>query len=218
MKNTEIKVIIVDDHALFRLGLKGALAGSDIEVVGEADSGEALFKLLETVTPHIVLLDVVLPDMSGIEIARRIRSHYPKLRILAISAENTSIVVQALVETGIDGFISKRAGGIDEIAHAIRTIMSGVEYYGKDISEIIYEIYVSKKNSKESMPELSEREREIINLCRSGLGSKQIADKLFVSPRTVDTHKTNIFRKLGINSTVEMVQYALKHGIISMDS
>ncbi|MDR1764179.1 MAG: response regulator transcription factor [Dysgonamonadaceae bacterium] len=218
MKNTEIKVIIVDDHALFRLGLKGALADSGITVAGEADSGEALFNLLETMKADVVLLDIVLPDMSGIEIARRLTAKYPKLRILAISAENNAPTVKALMEIGINGFISKRAGGIDEIANAIRSIMDGEEYFGKDIAEIIYEIYVAKKNSSEKIPEFTDREKEIIDLCRKGLYSRQIAEKLFISPRTVDSHKTNIFRKLGIDSTVEMVEYALKHGIISMDS
>jgi DNA-binding NarL/FixJ family response regulator len=211
-----IKTIIVDDHALFRLGLKGALTGSEVEIVGEAGSGEALFRLLETVEPDIVLLDVVLPDISGIDIARLLRRNYPKIKILAISAENTAPVVQALLDIGIDGFISKSAGDADEIEYAIRAIVSGLEYFGKDISKIIYEIVVAKKKSGEKNPDFTDREREIIEFCRQGLLAKEIAEKLGTSLRTVQAHKYNIFRKLGINNTMEMVQYALRNGIIQM--
>ena len=214
-----INAILVDDHALFRLGVKSAIMSShaDICIVGEADSGAALFRLLETTVPDIILLDILLPDMTGIDIARRLKKERPEIHILAISAENTTDVVQAMLDIGIDGFISKRQGGADEIAQAIRTIMSGFEYFGNDISTIIYKIYVSKKRSAKVTTEFTAREREIIELCRDGLLSKQIADRLCISPRTVDNHKNNIFRKLGINSTLEMVQYALKHGIIRME-
>lgn len=214
-----INAILVDDHALFRLGVKSAInsSHSDIHIIGEADSGNALFRLLETTTPDIILLDILLPDTTGVEIARRLREERPTLKILAISAENTSEVVQAMLDIGIEGFISKRQGGVDEIAEAIRTIMNGFEYFGSDISAIIYKIYVSKKRTAEVTPEFTEREKEIIQLCRDGLLGKEIAARLHISPRTVDNHKNNIFKKLGINSTLEMVQYALKNGIIRME-
>lgn len=215
-----INAIIVDDHALFRLGIKSAINSchTDICIIGEADSGSALFRLLETTTPDIILLDILLPDTTGVEIARRLRNEKPTLKILAISAENTAEVVQAMLDIGIEGFISKRQGGIDEIAEAIRTIMNGFDYFGSDISAIIYKIYIAKKKTAEITPEFTEREKEIILLCRDGLLGKEIAAQLNISPRTVDNHKNNIFKKLGINSTLEMVQYALKQGIIRMDS
>ena len=214
-----IDVILVDDHALFRLGVKGALTGRypDIRVTGEADSGKALFHLLELIRADIILLDIVLPDMNGVEIARRLRKDYPEIKILAFSAENTEEVVRTLMDIGIDGFISKRQSSANEPAEAIRSIMNGLKYFGKDIAAIIYNIYVSKKKTAEVTPEFTEREKEIIYLCREGLQGKQIADRLNISPRTVDTHKNNIFKKLGINNTMEMVQYALKQGIISIE-
>ena len=214
-----INIILVDDHALFRLGVKGALAGKhpDIRVVGEADTGKALFHLLETTRADMILLDIVLPDMSGIETARRLRKDYPEIKILALSAENTEDVVRAVMDTGINGFISKRQSSADEPAEAIRSIMGGLEYFGKDIAAIMYNIYVSKRKTTEVTSEFTEREKEIICLCREGLQGKQIADRLDISPRTVDTHKNNIFKKLGINNTMEMVQYALKQGIINIE-
>ncbi len=214
-----IETIIVDDHALFRLGIKAALgaAHADIRIAGEADCGAELFRLLETVAPGVILLDIVLPDMTGVEIARRLKVERPEIKILAVSAENTAGTVQAMLDAGIDGFISKRGGGADEIAQAIRSVAQGFEYFGSDIAAIIYKIYVAKKRTAEVTPEFTEQERRIIELCREGLPSKLIADRLCISPRTVDNHKNNIFRKLGINSTVEMVRYALKHGIIELE-
>lgn len=214
-----INAILVDDHALFRLGIKAAIGAShaDIRITGEADSGAALFGLLEASSPDIILLDILLPDMTGVDIARRLKAERPEIKILAISAENSADTVQAMLDIGIEGFISKRQGGADEIAHAIRSVMSGFEYFGSDIAAIIYKIYVSKKKTAEVTPEFTAQERRIIELCRDGLQSKQIADRLHISPRTVENHKNNIFKKLGINSTLEMVRYALKNGIIGLE-
>ena len=214
-----INAFLVDDHALFRLGIKSSITSEhkDICIVGEADSGESLFSLLETVTPDIILLDIMLPDTTGVEIARRLRKEKPAVKILAISAENASEIVHSMIEIGIEGFISKRQGGTGDIAIAIHTIMDGYEYFGSDISTIIYNVYVSRKNTTNTPPEFTEREKEIVSLCRDGLLSKEIANRLHISPRTVDNHKGNIFKKLGINNTLEMVQYATKYGIIRIE-
>ena len=214
-----ISVIIVDDHELFRLGVKTAIENrhSDLHIVGEAESGAELFALPAVASADIVLLDIALPDMSGIDIARRLKSERPEIKILAISAENATPIVQAMLDVGVEGFISKRHGGIDIFAEAIRSIMQGINYYGRDISEIIYRIYVSKKRTAEVTSEFTQQEKRIIELCHEGLPGKMIADHLHISPRTVDNHKSNIFHKLGINSTLEMVQYAVKNGIIQME-
>jgi two-component system response regulator NreC len=211
-----INVILVDDHELFRLGVATAIAKryTDLQVVGEAESGAELFALLKSVTADIILLDIVLPDMSGIDIARRLKKEYPDIKILAVSAENTTAVVQEMLAIGIEGFISKRAGGIDTLVEAIHSIMDGLNYYGKDISNIIFKIYFSKKKTAEVTPEFTHQEKRVIELCREGLSGKMIADRLNVTIRTVDSHKNNIFQKLGINSTLEMVNYAVKNGII----
>ena len=214
-----IRAILVDDHELYRLGVTASIADlPDICIVGEAETGEEFFNLLATTPADIVLLDVMLPDISGVEIARRLKREHPAMKILAVSSENTAAVTQALLDVGIDGFISKRAGGTKVLASAIRSIMDGIEYYGKDIADIIYRIYVAKKRTAEVTSEFTEQEKNIINLCREGLLSKEIGIRLGISPRTVETHKTNIFKKLGINSTVEMLQYALKNGIIKVEN
>ena len=209
-----IKVIIVDDHELFRLGVRTAieLRHPDIVISGEAGSGVEFFNLLETAKADIVLLDIMLPDMSGIDIARRMKKEYPEVRILAVSAENTTATVQEMLDTGIEGFVSKVNTSADTLADAIRSVDMGLDYFGKDIAEIINRIYIAKKKTKQISEEFSDIEKRIIECCFEGLSGKMIADRLCISLRTVDWHKSNIFRKLGINSTLEMVQFAVKMG------
>ena len=213
-----IQVIVVDDHRLFRMGLKAAFQQgcSDICLVGEANNGRELFALLASTPADLVLLDINLPEMSGVEITRRLRCDYPKVKILAISGENSAETVKSMLEAGIDGFISKQNGDFDELAEAIRTVMCGLDYFGRDIALVMYDVFKSKTRTATVPIELTEREREIILLCRDGLLCKEIAARLGISPNTVNTHKERIFQKLGINSTIEMVQYALKMGIIRM--
>ena len=214
-----IQLIIVDDHSLFRAGLVNTFRFTcpDISVAGEADCGKALFALPALHTADLVLLDINLPDMNGADIARRLRREYPALKILAVSAENDTSTVQAMIEAGIDGFISKQTGIGSDIANAIRSVMNGEEYFGRDIAAVIYDIYVAKKKTAVITPEFTGREREIILLCREGLLYKEIADRLGISVHTVNTHKKHIYEKLGINNTMEMVQYALKMGIIRVE-
>jgi len=215
-----VQAIIVDDHRFFRTSLKAALESGypDLCIAGEAGSGEELFRVLASTPADVVLLDINLPDISGIEIARRLCRDYPELKILAVSAENTAETIRAMLEAGIHGFISKRNGDANELAQAIRTVVGGEEYFGRDIAAIIFDLYVSKKKTTTPTNEFSEREREIIVLCGKGLIFKEIAAKLGISHNTVNTHKKNIFQKLGIHSKVEMVQYAIKYGIIRIES
>ncbi|MDR2586551.1 MAG: response regulator transcription factor [Prevotellaceae bacterium] len=213
-----IRVIIVDDHRLFRIGLQAAFIADfpDIVVAGEADCGEKLFEVLASTTADLVLLDINLPGMGGAEVTRRLLCEYPDVKILAISAENTAETIHEMLEAGINGFISKQKGNSEELAMAIRSIMEGAEYYGRDISSIIYGVYVSKKKTAAVTNEFTHREREIILACRDGLLCKEIADRLGISVNTINTHKRRIFQKLGINTTLEVVQYALKKGIIQI--
>ncbi|MCL2073370.1 MAG: response regulator transcription factor [Marinilabiliaceae bacterium] len=215
MENS-IKVVIVDDHKLFRMTLRNSLYHhKEITILGEAESGAELFELLNQVSCDILLLDLILPDMGIFEIYKRLRKEFPAMKILVISADNTFETLCGLLELGINGFISKQAGGVDEVFHAISSIAAGYEYFGSDISKMIYNIFVSKTDDKEAqIPEFTPREKEILTLCSQGFLAKEIAEKLFISVNTVNNHKNNMFKKLGINSTMEMVHYALKHKII----
>jgi DNA-binding NarL/FixJ family response regulator len=213
------RIIIVDDHSIVRMGIKGALSIKcpDVCVVGEAADGKRFFDLLTTTEADLVLLDIMLPDTTGIEIARRLRKDYPELKILIISVETSLDIVQQLLEIGINGFLSKQHCTDDSLVDAIRCISDGTSYFGMDIAAIMSDIHTYKTKSTTENFDLSWREREIINLCHSGLKSKEIADKLNISPRTVENHKMNIFKKMGINNSSEMIQYAVKNDIIQFD-
>jgi len=214
-----IRIIIVDDHELFRLGVRAVIENRhrDISIVGEAKSGSDFFDLLKTTTADIVLLDIALPDISGIDIARRLKKEVPAMKILAVSAENSLAVVGEMLNIGIEGFISKINSGGDTLVEAIRSVMQDFEYFGNDIADIIRRIYVAKKKKTEVSSEFSEQEKRVIELCHEGLPAKLIADRLGITPRTVNWHKSIIFSKLGINNTLEMVNYALKNGIIEVE-
>jgi Response regulator containing a CheY-like receiver domain and an HTH DNA-binding domain len=212
----KIRLIMVDDHELFRLSLRTTIEFryTDIIIVGEAGSGAEFFKLLETIDADIVLLDITMPGMSGIEIARRLKTDRPEIKILTVSAESALSTVESMMEAGVNGFVSKSNCNPEILIEAILSIMQGLDYFGKDISDIISRIYVAKKRTMEVSEEFSEQERKIIELCFEGLPAKLIANRLNISVRTVNWHKSNIFSKLGINSTLELVQFVIKNNMV----
>jgi len=210
-----IKIILVDDQELSILNMRTAVESrSDFYVVGTAMSGADFFELLKTVEADIVLLDIMMPGMNGAEVARRLKAERPEMKILAVSSENSMKIVEEMLDIGIEGFISKRYASKEEYANAILSIMEGINFYGKDISHVLNKLYVSIKKTIELTDEFTEQEKRIIELCRDCLPGKLIADRLNISLRTVDTHKRNLFKKLGLNSTAEMVKCAIKNGII----
>ena len=216
----KIPIIIVDDHDFFRIGIQMSLEAyhPDIVVVGEAKCGYELFTLLKTITADVVLLDIMLPDMNGIEIARRLKTEHPDIKILVITSETSTFSVEEMVNIGVEGFISKFYSNLDILAEAIRSIAQGLEYYGKDISQIISRIYLSKKKKAQIHSEFTPMEKRILDCFYEGLTGKQTADLLGIAYKTMDWHKTNIFRKLDIHSTVELISYAMKHGIIKNEN
>lgn len=211
-------VILVDDHELFRLGIRGSLRKTNVSIIGEADCGQELFSLLKTEQPDLIFLDIILPDMTGIDIARRLRTSFPDIKILVLSAENTTDTVRDLIKIGVDGFISKRRCNSAELGKAVRVIMEGENYFGRDIATLMYNIVVAQRESAERGDlEFTDRESDVIRLCHEGKTAREIAELMGISRRTVESHKTNIFKKLGINSTYDMIQAAIRCGIISPD-
>ena len=212
--NYPIRIIIVEDHFLFRVGITSILSSvkDKYEVVAEAGTVSEFYALKNKTEADLLLLDIRLPDGNGIDIGRRLYEEKSALKILVLSAESDAATITSLLETGINGFISKNAPS-QELFTAIDYIMDGGEYFGKDISKLIRDIKVSKKNAKEPF---TDRENEIIALCSQGLTAKEIAEKMHINVATVNTHKNNIFKKLGINNSVELVIYAIKAGIITL--
>jgi len=217
-----IKVIIVEDEEFVRMGIRASLVLNhpDIVVIGEARNGADFFDLLETsdgANANIVLLDIILPDMNGIEIARRLKTERPEMKILVVSADNAAETVDQMVSVGIEGFISKQNSGSTILAEAIRSIMQGHDYFGKDIAHIISQICVAKQGSLQISSKFTVQERRIIEYCHEGLTAKEIGERLSITDKSVNWHKSNIFQKLGINNTREMMRYCLKNGIITME-
>ena len=212
----KINVIIVDDHDFFRLGLRTAIETyhPDISVAAEAKNGTEFFALLKTTPVDLVLLDIILPDISGVEIARRLKTEHPKIKILIISSEPSAFNIEKLLAIGIEGFISKFGTNMDTFADAIHSVSQGLEYYGKDIATVISQIYLSKKKTANVTSEFSEQERYIIEYCHEGLSGKQIAERLNITYKTMEWHKSNIFRKLNIHSTIELVRFTVNSKII----
>ena len=210
------KVIIVEDMDLARSGMRMAIEFymPDFCVAGEAQTGEAFFPLLDSVGADVVLLDIGLKGMSGIDVARRLKKERPEIRILAVSADNTPETVEAMLGVGVEGFIGKMNNDNHTLVEAIRAVEQGFEYFGRDIAVIISRLFLAKKKNEKDVAGFSEQEKQVIELCHKGLSAKLIADRMGVTAKTVNWHKSNIFRKLGINSTLELVQFGMNKGII----
>ncbi len=210
------RVIIVDDHFLVRLGLRQTLLskdfGMEVEIVGEAGDAAQFYSLLsDGIQADIVLLDIRLPDESGIEIARRLNKEGNELKILILSAENSNEVIKQIASLDIGGFVSKHVSS-NELCRAMESVIDGVEYFGRDIAKLLHNIKVANSDVNESI--FTTKELDVLRLAAQGLYSKEIAEKLGMSPKTVSVHKSNIFKKLGINNSVELAHYAIKMGFI----
>ena len=207
--------MVIDDETLVRLGIKFSLLtlAPDIHIVAEAGTVDAAKEILKSdLHFDIVLLDMQLPDGSGIELARLIRQTHPAVKILVVSMETSEDILQSLLTIGIDGFISKQAGD-EELVSAICAVAEGFEFYGTDVAHLIHAVQTSLRWKE---PNFTEREMEIVRLCAKGLTAKQIADQLCLSARTIETHKHNIFQKMGFSTTAELIHYAYQHGLVKM--
>ena len=204
---------ILDDHELIRIGVSSVLHDTTHVVSISAACAEDLFVALESGTScDLLLLDILMPGTNGFEVAKRMRTEYPDIKIIVLSVDTKEYVITRLMQIGIDGFISKN-GPLEEVKLAIDSVAEGVPFYGRDLAVLVRDIVDAQPN-KRSSALLTKRELEIIEACCAGLLGKEISEKFHISLRAVNSHKTNIFNKLGISSSVEMVRFALEHGII----
>ena len=208
-----MNIALLDDHQLVRIGVATTLRNTKHTITISVATADELFDALHQGKPcDILLLDILLPGMNGIEVAKRMRNEYPKIKIIVLSVDSREYTLIQLLQIGIDGFVSKR-GTQDEVVRAIDSVENGLPFYGRDIAILIRDISDAKLN-KQNTAALTKRELEIIQACCDGLLGKEIAEKLNISLRAVNSHKTNIFNKLGISSSVELVRFAIEHGII----
>ena len=219
MSSTKIKIVIVDDHALLRQGVHSLLQNlDDIEVVATASSGEEAVTLLTTHSPDIFLMDIVMRGMSGIETTRWIKEQDSKARVILISSEVNKEYIAAGIKAGINGYLPKDSNR-ETLVDAIHTVMKGERYFSPEVTALVFQDFYLKEKEGKGLPtkktkELSKREEEVLALIASGKSLREAADQLFISVKTVETHKQHIQDKLGLKNTAQLVKYAIDNKII----
>jgi two-component system response regulator NreC len=215
----KIRVLVVDDHTIVRDGICALLALSgDIEVVGEAVNGSEALKMVGELKPDVVLMDIAMPIMGGLEATRRIYKEFPTAKVLILTQYDDKEYVFPVIEAGASGFISKAAAS-SELASGIRSIYQGDSYLSPSVAKLLMEDYQrtsSERASQDPYSRLTERQKDVLKLLVEGYTTHEIADMLVISPKTVEGHKTNLMAKLGIHNRLDLVKYALRKGIITI--
>lgn len=214
-----VRIVLIDDHQLFRDGLKSIFsAEEDIELVGEAADATAGLEIVRETLPDVLLLDISIPGVSGLEICRQITMSHPEIKIIILTMYRTDTYVASAFSAGAKGYVLKHSA-VDELTTAIRSVNSGKKYISSELTEGILDKYLTKVEDEDAhvVSELSERENEIVRLIVQGWDTNKIANALHISPATVKTHRAQIMRKLGVHKNIELVKYAVKKGIIELD-
>ena len=214
----KIKVIIVDDHKIFRDGLMLLLKHFDfLEVIGEASNGEEFLELLNDKVPDIVLMDIKMPKLNGIEATRIALKNYSGLKIIALTTFFEDEYVEEMLLSGVEGYMLKRSN-VEDFEKAIRKVFEGGCYFSDEIIDVItrnLSKYREQKSAKQEIPDFSDREKQILELVCKGFSNDQIADRIFLSPKTIEKHKSSLFQKTGTFNTVNLVIYAFKNQLVS---
>lgn len=211
-----IKVVITDDHQIFIDGLKALLSIMEgVELVGEANNGLELLEVLKKQEVDIILMDVNMPEMDGIEATKEVLQQYPDMKVLMLTMFGTQDYIQKLLKAGAQGYLLKNTGR-DELENAIRTLVGGGTYYSKEVTDRIMEGLQKKKKQDQDyrLVELTEREKEVLVLIAEEMTTQEIADKLFISHHTVETHRKNLISKLNVRNVSGLVKYAVQQGML----
>lgn len=215
-----IRIMIADDHTILRQGLVRLLEDQpEFKVVEEATNGRMALEKALDLKPDIIIMDIAMPLMNGIEAAKRIKKHLPKTKIIILSMYSHENYIHELLETGISGYLLKDSSGRD-IIHAIQAAMKNETFLSPSISKKVMDTYLSPRKGlsrEERFKQLSNREREVFQLIAEGLSTRQIAETLYVSVSTVKSHKIKIMEKLGIDSPFRLVHFAIQLGLVDPD-
>lgn len=208
-----IRVLVVDDHDLVRMGISRMLADSpDIEVIGEADSGDMAIRLAKQLSPDVVLLDVNMPNIGGVEATKRLVQLDMGIKILAVSSMATQPYPSMLLKAGVNGYITKGTP-LDEMIRAVKKLHQGGRYFSHDVAEQLAEVLLSD-NAASPFDLLSDREKQVAMMVVNCQSPQQIADQLFVSVKTINTYRYRIYEKVGVDSDVKLTHMAIRHGMI----
>ena len=214
---TKIRILLADDHTVIRLGLKLLLERqADFEVVGEAEDGRKAIQLAESLQPDVIVMDVAMPNLNGIEATRQITTALSKVAVVVLSMHSDESYVMRALKAGAKGYLLKDSAEADLI-QAIRTVVTGKSYFSAAVSKMLLEDYVQnlrQRGIEDSYDLLTPREREVLQLAAEGKSNKESAALLNLSAYTVETHRTNLMQKLGLHSVPELILYAVRKGII----
>jgi DNA-binding NarL/FixJ family response regulator len=214
-----VKILLADDHTMFRQGLCAMLnEHPDMEVVGEAEDGAMAIKLARKLKPDLIVMDIDMPKMSGIDAARQILPEMPEVKLVALSTYLKRAFIREMFKAGASGYILKEQA-FDELIQAIKTVIAGETYLSTKAASIIVDEYVQSRNGKHASPQksLTDREHEILKLLAEGKSSKEIAQLLNISVQAVDASRRRIMQKLDIQSFADLVKFAVREGLTSVD-
>jgi DNA-binding NarL/FixJ family response regulator len=214
------RVLLVDDHAIIRQGLCSLLEKQpDIEVVGGVEDGRQAVDTARKLAPNLVIMDISMPNLNGIDAARKIAEEISGVKIIALSIHSSRRFVAEMLKAGASGYILKDCL-FDELMEAIKTVLGGGIYLSPKITDVVIDDYVQRlsKQCQPNGPILSDREREVLQLLAEGKSTKQIALSLHVSTKTIESNRRNIMEKLGINSVAELTKYAVREGLTPLES
>lgn len=212
----KIKVFVVDDHELFRNGVIMVLSRiENTVVVGEASNGEEFLTKLNSIRPDIVFMDIKMPKMNGIDATIEALKRYPELKVIALTMFGEEEYLQKMINAGGYGFLLKNSS-IEEIERAVNLVNQGKNCYSEELLTYFTSKYIKSTNKDSDEVRVSKRELEVLNLVAQGLSNQEIADKLFISRRTVDGHKANLIQKTGSKNIVDLLIYAIKKGLVSI--
>ncbi|MFN2270072.1 MAG: response regulator [Anaerolineae bacterium] len=212
-------ILLADDHRIVRQGLRALLeAEPDFSLVGETGDGLEAIQLAERLQPDVIVLDLMMPGINGLEATRQISDNCPQTRVVILSMHADEAYVLEALRNGASGYVLKDSSA-DDLVRAVREVEAGRRYLSPPLSERAIEAYTRKaqETSLDSYEELTNREREVLHLAAEGHSSTEIAERLSISSRTVETHRANMMRKLDLHSQTDLIRYALKRGIIPME-
>jgi two-component system, NarL family, response regulator NreC len=213
------RIVLADDHPVVRHGVRSLLqSDGDLAVIGEASDGIETVQMVEKLQPDVLVVDLMIPGLNGLEITRQVKQRSPGTRIIILSMHANEPYVLEALKNGASGYVLKDSSGTDLI-QAIRAVAAGQRYLSPPLSERAVEAYMmkSQETSYDAYEGLTDREREVLQLAAEGLSNPDIAGRLSISPRTVETHRANLMRKLGLKTQTDLIRYALKRGILPME-
>lgn len=218
-QTTQIRIVLADDHKLFRDGLRSMLdAQPNLAVVGEAGDGQIAVKLAKELQPHIILMDITMPDLNGIEAARRIAAEFPQVQVIILSMHSDRRYIIEALKAGARGYLLKDSA-LEEVVNAISECRAGKVYLSTKISDFVINDYINLAKTGESSAYsiLSAREREVLQMLAEGKTTKEIAGQLVVSVKTIETYRKQIMDKLDLHSIAELTKYAIREGLTQLN-